>query len=278
MEKRALSSAEQETLQRILQLSLTGVGAGAAARGLIGIKQLFQPELPVKNVGVLPTALPIPVAEREDETMPPSSLRNALHFKAASARQDGPLAALAKGLAEGMDKEALEFSDPRYNPLMIPLAVFGPAAGIYGGWKGLDMLLRTRKKQELADELSQARGDYHKSLLDQHHAAQGTVKAAELQAPSPIDELYDAMEKQAKGYMQGAVDGLGGLGGAYLTAVLGTALGSGKLTYDWFRSRSQQKRLEEALRQRAQQRWLQRPQTMVAVPVSDADPNAMTTI
>lgn len=133
----------------------------------------------------------------------------------------------------------------------MPAALLTAGLGIYGGHSLARAIEDKKKKEDLEIALEEARQDYQRAL---------TGKRAE-DLSAAFNNYKQATENRTKTALVGAAattaDYLAeplrwvGLLPAYATAVLGTGLLSGKMTYDWTRERSKDKALERARRSRA---------------------------
>lgn len=258
----AQAQKRSDLFAQLLQIGATGVGLGAGARGLIGLKHMLSSkEPPIPNQGA---ELPVPVrvpAEEEDGG------EASLLGKFASLR------AFADGLVkEAFDAPRIEGASPLTSRWGIPAALAAGTGGAVGGWKLIDWLMGQPKKDELSDQLHEAETDYHRALSDQYQAAMlGKTAAA-----ADIDALFDDLcEKQAGLWDVISTAGTAGpravLGddateaglGAYLAAAGLLATGSGMAAYDWTKSRSPGNLLNKALAIRARQRATPPPVTAV---------------
>lgn len=139
--------------------------------------------------------------------------------------------------------------DQNQQAILMPLGLASAGLGLYGG-NAIVRGLEDRKKKEDAEyELEEARKDYQRALTGK--------RAEDLSAAFNV-YAKSAQEKQAViGAIKNTYDWFfeplrrSGLLPYYSTAVLGTGLLSGKMTYDWARERSADKALERARRSRA---------------------------
>lgn len=164
----------------------------------------------------------------------------------------------------------------------VPAGLTAAGLGVYGGWQGLDALLGKKRQGDLTGDMEEAQREYEQALQDQflavHPDPQPGQKAAGDHPYAGLDSLFDAMEKKAVelGYempvdvgsmVPDVVKDVGhGAGGAYATAALISALGSGYAGFNWARKRSQSKMIEEALKRRARARAAPQPLYATADP------------
>lgn len=244
--KEAMSPQEQDAWNRMLSMLLVGGGAGAGARGLIGLRDMFRKRPAVDAQSTIPETIPIIVPQK------------------TKAAEDGILGARADG---GM------------NYWEYPMGMAAGAGGLMGGWKLMDWLMDKRRKASMQSELSRAQQAYQQALQDDVNAA-SVVKAAS--ADDSLDAVYAHLqdaEKMASHFSclaaSGALDwllekrgntlatALHGAGGAYLTALLLAGGLSGMTVYN--RTRAAQEN-EDANRRRRLTRT--GPQPIMAVPAN----------
>ncbi len=146
------------------------------------------------------------------------------------------------------------------------LAMGGLAAG-YGGWKGVDMLLDSRRKGELDDELAAKRKKFRQALVGSYdkpvtskQAEDEDVEMTKLAAD--LDALFDSFQKAAT---FGDVVGKGA--GMYTTYAIPTALLAGYAGYKTGSKRQRRVMLEKALLQRKRHRENEQPTPLYATPV-----------
>ena len=255
----AQAQKRSDLFAQLSQIGLTGLGLGAGARGLIGLKNMLSAkQAPTPNQGAI---LPVPVRVPNDNEGEPNELMD----KYGSLR----------GFADGLVKEAfgrIEGASPLSSRWGIPAAVAAGTGGAVGGWHMIDWLLGQPKRDDLNDDLHSAETDYHRALSDQYQAAMMGKSAA----ATDIDALFDELcEKQA-----GVWDTIGTLGtagpravlgddnteavlGSYLAAAGLLATGSGMAAYDWTKLRSPGNVLSKAMAIRARQRATPPPVTAV---------------
>jgi hypothetical protein len=224
--KAAVSQAEADAWNRVLSALLLGGGIGAGARSLMGARNMLSKRPEVDIQSSIPTNIPVTIPR------PPE--------KAAGlgARADGGV-----------------------NWWEYPTGVGGAAAGLYGGWKLVDWLMNERRKRQLKSDLDTSRGSYEKAIQEQLNLANFSKSAS-------LDSVYDAYNETVAGQIKESLDIARGVQdvahgslGAYLTALAATTGLSGVGAYEWVRSRSKAKALEEAIKARRQQRSAPQPVT-----------------
>lgn len=172
----------------------------------------------------------------------------------------------------------LPSTDPAQSAAYIPLILGGGAAGIYGGWKLTDWLLRKNRRAAVDAQLEKSKQDYRKALNEQYEAM--LPPQAQKTAGALLDQTAEAMEKRGWDWPkidvtpitkhlripggQTADDWTNRLLGTYATVAGMTALGTGVGAYNWSRNRSEAAALEKALRQRRLDRAA-RPAPVMAV-------------
>ncbi len=252
---------KREALQAILATGMAGLGIGAGARGLLGLRNMFTQKPPeVAITSSVPAEIPIGVPMRPEEEEKPKQ-----QFKLASLA-----AALAKQAEHWSDPITSQMPDisttnPKATAWGIPAIAAAGAGGTIGGWHLMNWLLDHQRHNSLDRQLDKAKEEYHGTIADQYRGALQKNGSA---SPFPrLDELFDALqlEKQAGlPTMQDATD-YGNVGaGVALTALGALGLGSAYTTYNWAKNRGRDKLIAQAIRLRGRQR--QAPQPMYAVP------------
>ena len=193
-----------EQLQGIL---LAGLGTGIAARGGVGLYNLMARNArPKRKDDPQLFSLPEKTANWFSDWM-----------SGGSARSPGDI------------------------PYYKPLAVLGAGAGLYGGYKGLDMVLDRLRKRDRKQEVDQARQEFQAALTDTYGRKESALDRA-------FDKAAEAIEKRAFGDVTGA------LTGDYLTYAALASLLAGTAGYSMAHNRSKQVMLEKALRARERAR------------------------
>ena len=262
------NNAQVDAVRNLLGLAGTSLALGAGVRGLSGLGSFFgrnvsgAPKTPQRQTFV---RIPVPVKVRS------RAERDAMLAAAVEAQDKEAgfvkLADWAKTIADtagllrrpGQIPNLLQEhlggwgqTDMSKMPWVYPTATLGAlGGGLYGGWKLTDLLLDKTKNMEQESELEAARQEYEKALAGRRKIASAEAK------PSPLDELADRYEKRAL---------LSELTGTGLALAGGTALLSGIGTYNWARSLSEEKAVEEAVRRRQAQIAEQAPSPIMAIP------------
>lgn len=235
----AAAKVNEQMVPAILGLGILGVGAGLTGTKLYNlINQLNKPKDKYTKFGPGPKRI-----DNEEKIAADSWAQTLIDALSAVPKRVG--GAISAG-AESFNSLA-----PNQQAVMMPAGLLAAGLGLYGGHSLARTIDDRRKKEDMEHELEEARKDYQRAL---------TGKRAEA-----LDSAFDSYKKTAqlqtkKALGEGAVtfaDYLAeplrqtGLWPLYTTAVLGTGLLSGKMTYDWTRERSKDKALERARRSRA---------------------------
>jgi len=130
-EAAAKQALKQDTIRRIAQLGLAGVGLGAAARGGMGLYNLARRNKP-----------------REEDESSAEIPAVSDSFKTASES----------------DNPANTFS------WVYPAAATVGLGGMYGGWKAIDGLMDSRREKEQDDELESAKTQFRQALMSPKQA------------------------------------------------------------------------------------------------------------
>jgi hypothetical protein len=252
-------ASNQAALKSLLGLGLTGVGIGAGARALVGLKEMLMNAAARRREPRRPAVIEVGVPEVQEEEEAPV--------------RRGFRASLASKMAqEGVPSTWGDWFKGRTieNPLLKPWVPLGFAAtgigSVYGGYKGVDKILSVIEKKNKQKELDEAKDEYRRALVEQYATDSPAVKRANTQSElgRDLDELYhlckDApTEKQAEGEI------LGGLAGWYAPLAALLAGGAGLATYNWAKARTPDERLAKAIKQRERFRWATRPPEIYAV-------------
>jgi len=199
-----LAGKEQATRQL---LSLLGIGAasGVGARGLMGLRDLINPA----KVQATPSAgLPQPInlmrAPREDEQQ-----------KFAN----GPQPAAQPGLVDRFVKMVAPYmpnthtTHPLMNTPYMPMGMLALGGGAYGGYKGLDWLLKKEKDQRSRQAVQDAKKEYEQSLSPQYKAAMAYLPIPPPDTLPPKPSLAGLAGSTAGTLGRGALLGGGAYGG-----------------------------------------------------------------
>lgn len=237
-------SATDQANNDVLKWLMYATAAGLLGRSAVGMSHLMQRD---RDTQVAPSYQPVDVqlpAPEEEEEKFASDIGDA--FKRGYGNVEGWLRdALPWGSNWFWGEGATEpWGIPAYYPLVGGAAI----GGGYGGWKLADMMADWGHKQQRKDELARAQEEYEQ-LLQETMAKHGSDDVIEQE----LEELADLVtEKQAN--LGTPSDWLGAGTGAWTLYAILAALGSGKLTYDYFKQRNQADVTEEALRRRAKER------------------------
>lgn len=227
----------------IVQYGLGGLGVGAGAAGLyhlLGAVNKAKPKY--KKVG--PGAQT--VDEDEKIAADPVTPSPSPYSVEALMAQIGKI--MPKGHFDNMLPNLGGASIPDYDSGRkgwTTAALLGTTGlGLYGGSALMNSMAEKKKKEDMKEEVADAKAQYQRALFG---------KSADA-----LDAAYAQFEKA--GEPQGSVvtDALnapfrlmGSAWGPYLTAVLGSGALAGKLTYDWTRARGRDKALQAAQKSRA---------------------------
>jgi hypothetical protein len=238
---------KSDALGDVGNLALATLGLGAGARGAVGLYNLLRNRPVNTRSGPAELPLPIPVAA------PPAE------------EEEEKLAGFLSG-----DAASTKGGLPWYGPAMMLAGMTGLGAG----WKGVDMLLDSRRQKQREEELNKARSDFNNALLaqyDQPVTGLGTLKAASDDAQTmqkvaeELDVLYDqfaaAFTKQAD---LGNIAGMA-TGGYGMYAGLSGLL-AGAMVFDKIRKRSRANVVNKALQRRERRTFQQQPPEVYAVP------------
>lgn len=272
---RRLAAAKQ-----LLTLLSAGVATGAGFRALTGARNLVtDDEIKTQPSAQLPPT--IQIGNFGPRTKIAAGVAD--RFKSVGDW-------LTKRTADGLG--AIGFNPDTSKVLLndwgLPLGVGTAGAGLYGGYRLADWLLKKEKERSVKSDLTTAEQAYRQALADQYRAAMQAKHAGD---DLGITSLADhALEKNAffplleMVFGKGAVNSFGnvwpGLGdperfkaykGLVHTAEGLAALGTGKVTYDWMRKKNKQELMNKALQKRQQQRALMSPSPIIAELSSETD-------
>lgn len=245
LEQTATQQLKSDALRQVGHLALAALGAGAAARGGVGLLNHIRRAVSPVRVKTGPALLPLPYPIEPEESP-----------EAMAERKRRKLAGFLAG-----DAASSRSGVPWYGPAMLA----GGLGGFLGGWKGLDALLEARRKRERHDQLDTARQEFHDALLSQYDAPLSSKTAAaseSRQLGRELDQLCDVFEKLAVDWG----DLAGKLTGGYGMYAGLSGLVTGALVYDKAQKRSRRAILEKALQRRQRQRFAQQPTEIYAIP------------
>jgi hypothetical protein len=130
------------------------------------------------------------------------------------------------------------------------------AAAAYGGWKGVDWLMKKHKEHELQSQVDEAKKEYEAALLGKAGSALG----------ADLDQLYDMLTKEGQ-----EKQAFPSLLGAWLTWALATGAFGAAKGYQWETHKSKADALEKAREQQVARLSSIRPPVFYAVPDAKAD-------
>ena len=177
---------------------------------------------------------------------------------------------------------------PLANEWGIPAGMLALGGGAAGGYHLTDWLLNKERNMAGNQELTDAEDEYRQALAEQYRAAMMSKGADDDLGINALADQYAARvaehgrEKQAFGmsavkYFFPQVDqaysklplmgydNWEALKGGANAAMLATALGTGKVTYDWAKKQNKQELLRKALKQRQAARQRLSPPPIVAL-------------
>lgn len=289
----AALAGRKAAAKQLLQMLGIGLTAGAGARAVGGVYDMFNPQkYPAQRSAMLPKVLTIPKEPQETEKL----------------SQAGGVADWLAGLAA---KHKLVPTPHTTSPLLndwgIPAGVGAIGLGLYGGYQGTDKLLKKERQISSDADVEDAEDDYRKAMAEQYRAAMRSKAAGEAaggdddlgthalaaaytqhcDAVKACPEVDTAVEKQAsptlteyffpaadrmyidaintvspgKGY-----DYLHGAKGAVNAGIAATGLGTALAAYKWTKGRNEQEIMRKALQLRQQRRRALSPPPLVAIP------------
>lgn len=268
LQKLQSQAAQQAALRDVLNVSMLGLGAGAAGRSLLGLYNLTRRNIsePEETAAPVVTSLPYPYKRPQ----PPVE-------KLAFGESDPPATPTFDfgGFSKGNYAESKQ---------QVPWHTSGMMLGGIGstalGWGLVDKLLDARRRHEIEDETSQAEQEFQQALTAQY--ADGTKLAADSPGAC-LDEAFDRLQALSEQLQKSASIGqmasdtmdyvgsatndlatgtaptMGRLVNAYSIYALPAALASGYAAFEAARKRSSRAVLEKALRERRRGRAASRP-------------------
>ena len=254
-----------QALGNLQQLAIGTAGLGGLGAGLLGLyrhamSKQYKPERGTKPLVLTPRIAHDEEEEEEEEEM----LTDLPPIKAAALADAKPFA---------------NYSDM---PSWYPGAYAATGvAGLGGGWKLVQWLMKQRRKSERDAEISGAKKEYASALREMYGEKAGEADSISVQ----LDAVFDSLEKEAqptpppRGTFSGAWEGAGNIAsgaGEWLkekfrvpaknyttfgvvTPMMLAALGFGYLSYKNQSQRSKAKALREAMRRRRLELSARRP-------------------
>jgi hypothetical protein len=288
--------------KKMLCMALASLGIGAAARGAQGMHNLFkrttddeEEKDKIRSYSPRPVEMEVPVAKAaaekrairisgettprtDSETRPygiaPTWLPNIpMDDDDLKSQQQGTKQAQAtekKGFVDVLGYLRDAFTGKHATkPSEIPYYWVGMptlgAAGLYGGYKGLDFLLDRMRREGQKEELEEAREKFRGALRGSARQPKVAGDAGN-DLGDALDRLFDQYTKRASSLeKQGNISGTAA--GLYsLYAVLSSLL-SGSYIYEQSKKRSKSELLEHAQKRRLRQRYQVRPPEIMATPL-----------
>jgi len=287
-----LRQQRPDVFRKLLSLGLAGAGIGATGRTLAEMLHARNPHaMPFVSPG--PSVLSIPVPAEEEQPPRPGSRKFAAVELAATLKKADWAETLSKNWPRlaakipvlGPGLNTLEQSASHANKAWwnVPAAAAVGGGSLAAGWGLSDWLLDRNRKQEVDEELQQAKTLYQQALT-QPRTPEKTAAVDKFAAVvDKLDRLFETVEKRANpewyassmnplgagAKMLGALgggDAANGAMGAYMTALGALTGGAGYAGYRWAKGRSQRALLDKALRARSQRLWSSTSQPIETVP------------
>ena len=250
-------AVRRQALNDILNFGVRGVGLGAAFRGLHGLSGMF-------NDGT--DFNPVPAGTVEMPVVLPNN-----------------------AIEEEEEKQAFESTQPTSPEglsMYMPGMMLAGGLGMYGGWKGVDMLIDNQRKKKTQEELDDAKATYSAAMRNMYKKSSAEPSLGE-QLGHQLDKLYDLMQKSAgvldwvktqAGNMNSAFDdtfpNAKGMGtGAALAYSIPTAAAGYHIVNSVMDKTSKRKLLDKAMQERARRQNAMRPSELYAVPVTEDEIN-----
>lgn len=237
----------------VRNISLAGLGAGVAGRGVLGLLGMFKKPLAERS-SLNASVMPLPYPVEDDET--PDRI------------------AAPKRAEDLVVKAGLAVSSKAGLPWYATAGMLGGLGSMALGWKLTDSVLDRVRRREREAELEKARQEFRSSLLMQYDAplspaGSDPARPKAAAAVTALDQIFDTIVAAISQTEKQAVDWRNMLGAGIGTyAAVGSlgALIAGGLVYEKARKRSQRAVLEKALQRRDRRRFMQSPTQIFAVP------------
>jgi hypothetical protein len=270
-------ATQADALQRILSIGLVGAGAGASARSLIGLRDMFARPYNTRPKPQRPAVVEVNVPEAPEDQIPTRSFARSLRPKLA---QEVPGILDVAGRLAGRAVTALTpsqasvgnvlsgrtHSDITAKPWFWPAAFAAGAGGLYGGHKAIDSVLGGAHQHDREEELERAKTDYRKALIEQYAPDAVKVGSQETnELGTVLDTLYELYKSAQDDGTSTSWNAAGHALGGYGVVASLLAGGTGLATYNWAKSRTPEERLAKAIQQRERLRWATRPPEIYAV-------------
>jgi hypothetical protein len=149
----------------------------------------------------------------------------------------------------------------------MPSMLIGAPLAAYGGWKGVDALIRSQQRTEEDNRLEEAKQKYEQALLGAYkHATEealdsaftGMQKCAE--GPAKSQSMVSSLLNSISPNLEGAIQG-----GLITTGLVSAPLGY-MIVNNAMKKNSQKAILQKALAARARRQALQQPPEIYAIP------------
>lgn len=232
--EKALKDLEQQDLIRTLgKLGLLGAGIGASVRGFHGFLNTFSPRTTTNLTPARNIDLPVMYKNKDKE-------RNK---QAVDESARGGIADLALS-----------------KPGVMPAALIGTPLAVYGGWKGVDLILDKLRQRSLKKDLDKAKTDYETALL-------GSYKVA---VDSNLNSAFKLAEKKALDVIPDSLKNM------YTTYALGSIPLSYMLVNSYMKKIGPRQVMQEAAQERARRRAeVQPPQVYAHLVDSDVEKDTL---
>jgi hypothetical protein len=183
-------------------LGAAGVGTGAAARGIMAIRDnATTPKYdPLLYSTSIPTPVPVPIQPGQ-----PKPARRPMAALPGEEEEAQPLAKLAEllrkradpvqSLANAIVPEGLPANQPLNSTWGIPAAAAVTGGGLVGGWQLMKWLAGRNRRGGVENTLTSAEDEYQKALAEQYRAAMRAKNAGDSLG---IDDLFDVLTSRQK--------------------------------------------------------------------------------
>jgi len=259
--------ATREAIRHMLTYAMAGAGAGVGLRGLSSMGEIFNPR-PIVSPVAQGTPTVVSLSSEHDRKRPGAWLQPTAVGPVFKQAVEQPMAGPANSIYDNVVKPLglHQVADMPFNNITVPGAkplygagaVAATAAGVGGGYKLLDWLLKRKRKNELDGETSAAEQEYLGAIKDLRQTkyaaldeARGQIKQAR------VDELQSPLSP-AGWTGQNAANAAGTLASTWGGLAMAAGIPAAAAGYALARENSNARALREALLLRA--RNLQRAQ------------------
>jgi len=247
---------QQMAARNMAKLILMSLGVGVGAAGLRGLKNILKPRPLPYQAQPYAQNIEMPVPDREEE----EEAEKQADFDVPTSKADLLKGPWKGGLVDIPGKAIFNFFDPgkwqnsrvmqflggrtavpgQTSSVPFSTGIGWPLAALaaVGGFGLTDKLIAARQKKVKDEELEEAKEQYQQMLRESFSKSS---------SDQMLDAIADGTEKCASSVINPIA------GGALAYALIAAAL-SGKLSYDYFKGRSEEEITEEAIRERAKQR------------------------